>query len=95
MANEELKRIPFPVTFQCGKCFHWQPIEMGRATVIGDKPKGVCFGAPPTVRPALDKHTQQLVGQGNLRPIMNEDERACGAFMPLELANGAANDLNG
>lgn len=90
---DELKRVPFPVNFQCGACFHWQQIDIARPT-IGEAKRGICFGAPPTVIAVKDKQGR-TIGQHNIRPAMPESERACGAFMPLEMANGAANDLNG
>lgn len=92
----DLTRELLQVPFQCGKCFHFQPVEIrGPVTIGQDKPKGICFGAPPSVRWVIDKHTGIVTGQANIRPIVNIDERACGAFIPLETAPGAANDLNG
>ena len=77
------------ITFKCGACFHWVEHDFGGPVTIGAPARtGICFGAPPTARAVLDKH-DRLVGQGNLRPILGESERACGAFIP----RAAANDL--
>lgn len=86
---EEIKRVQY----QCGACFHWNPVDMSTPT-IGEPKRGVCFGAPPTALGVSDKHGN-MVGQRNLRPITPENEHACGAFTPIEMGDGAANDLNG
>ena len=78
------------IQFVCGACFHWAKVEVKRQ-IIGAPNQGVCFGAPPSVRPVLDK-AGNLIAQGNQRPITPQSERACGAFVPLGAMNGASND---
>jgi len=87
----DLTRIAFPV---CGRCFHWQAVEMKGPLMIGDQTRGVCYGAAPTPLPVYDAQGN-LSGQRNLRPMTPESERACALYMPLELPGKAANDLDG
>jgi hypothetical protein len=87
----ELTRIPFPT---CGRCFHWQAVEMKGPVTIGDQTRGVCYGAAPTPLAIYDR-AGNLTGQRNLRPMTPEGERACAFFLPLDLPGSAANDLDG
>jgi hypothetical protein len=87
----DLTRIAFPT---CGRCLHWAKVEFSAGAMIGEKVRGVCFGSPPTVRGVFDGKGN-MIGQGNMRPMMPENERACGLFLPLELPSDGANDLNG
>jgi hypothetical protein len=88
----ELTRVKLPT---CDRCFHWEAVEMkGPNLTIGARQMGVCYGAAPTPLPVYDAQGK-LTGQRNLRPMTPEGERACAMYMPLDLPQSAANDLNG
>jgi|HubBroStandDraft_3_1064219.scaffolds.fasta_scaffold97996_4 hypothetical protein len=87
----DLTRIPFPT---CGRCLHWEKVEMKGPVTIGRGDVGVCYGAAPTPMPITDMRGE-LTGQRNLRPMTPEGERACAFFIDLDLPKLAANDLNG
>lgn len=86
MSESKAKSAEIAVSYTCGNCFHWEPKEEN-TRVIGQAPPGVCWGAPPAVRPILDR-SGQLIGQHNMRAMTRQNERACGAFVPVEAAAG-------
>jgi hypothetical protein len=91
---------PKSVSYVCGSCFHWEEAkDLPGPVTIGDARRGICFGAPPACRAVIDRHTQIQTGQANMRPLTKATERACGAFMPHDMAAQlglqSANDLNG
>jgi len=68
--------------FVCGNCIHWGkmiPGENGAPVTIGEKPRGLCMGVPPTPFPVMDQRGQ-VVGQRNMRAITVEGERGCGLW---------------
>lgn len=85
------------VKYICESCFHWAEAKdlAGPITIGQDMRRGVCFGSPPVPRPIVDRHTQMLTGQANMRPLTLATERACGLFVPANGVPSAANDLNG
>jgi len=86
MSEHQIKAAETAISYTCGNCFHWERKEES-TRVIGQAPPGVCWGAPPSVRPLLDRQGQ-LVGQQNLRAMTRENERACAAFVPIGAAAG-------
>jgi len=86
------------IPFVCGSCFHWKEAKDMPVPTIGAAAVGICWGAPPTPRPVLDRHTGQQVGQANMRAITKATEPGCGLFIPAGADLGlqsSANDLNG
>lgn len=73
----------------CGFCAHWAKMEPGAngaPVTIGDRPRGMCLGCPPTPFPVMDQRGQ-IVGQRNLRPITVDGERACALYVPADAFN--------
>ena len=74
----------------CGNCFHWVESDAVVGQIIGATHRGTCYGAPPGV--AVRFHGNQVAGQANVRPATLATERACGAFVPRDALQPAAND---
>ena len=71
------------IAFQCGNCFHWQPVqEDGINVEIGGPKRGLCFGGPPQLR--FITQNGKVMGQLNMRPVIAAAERGCGSFLPSE-----------
>jgi len=83
------------INFICGACFHWaeQTKDTG-PVVIGGPKRGICYGMPPTAQAIVDAKHMRVAAQTNLRPVLPENERACGLFMPMHAMNTGANDPN-
>ena len=85
------------VHFVCGACFHWERKEGEGVREIGKAAPGICWGAPPIPRPILSRHGE-MMGQQNMRAMTRENERGCGAFLPLaamQAPPAGANDPEG
>jgi len=81
------------IEFKCGACFHWVLQESNTGPVtIGAAQRGICFGAPPTAQAIVDQKHMRVAAQTNLRPVLPENERACGAFVPVSAMVPGAND---
>jgi hypothetical protein len=70
-----------PEVFTCEQCYFWKKIPTGAQGValLGEIPRGTCYGCPPT--PAIAQQGK-MVGQVNLRAQTICSEPACGLFVP-------------
>ena len=71
-----------PPEYNCGGCFFWVKGEKAAGPkLLGEPPRGVCFGTPPSAAHVLNARGEP-VGQRNARPLTLASERACGTWMP-------------
>lgn len=77
-------------TFTCEQCHFWRRVESQGPVTIGDMPRGICYGGPPT---PISVQSKGMTGQRNLRAQTAAHEPACGLFVPTsglqELLMGA------
>lgn len=82
--------------FTCEQCHFWRQVASQGPVTIGEIPRGLCYGVPPT---PIQVQAKGMMGQRNLRAQTHAHEPACGMFVPtagiqemLMGAGGANND---
>ena len=76
------------VEAKCGNCAAWKQVAAQGAVTIGEVPRGICYGLPPT--PFARLKDGRLIGQMDLRPCPPADN-SCLLFTPrADLISGPA-----